>query len=204
MGTCCSVTKLCLILQHARLPCPSPTPEPCSNSCSSSQWCHPTISSSVVPFSSCPQSFPAPGSFPMSWLFASGGQSIQSIVKTHLVAEASMRSQAAWESSFLLSVGDNVIDLVEITDILRVQQLTESVNGKRLSEINVGLLVPLNLPAQPVPWVPGCGSQDAGQHSVEQAHCPDDCQSRPASCPFPLRFMTLWFLFSQTSWFHSS
>ena len=62
-------------LQHARLPCPSPIPRACSNSCPSSQWCHPTISSSVVPFS-CPQSFAASGSFPMSWLFASGGQSI--------------------------------------------------------------------------------------------------------------------------------
>ena len=63
-------------LQHARLPCPSPTPGDCSNSCPSSRWCHPTISSSVVPFSSCPQSFPASGSFPMSQFFASGGQSI--------------------------------------------------------------------------------------------------------------------------------
>ena len=63
-------------LQHARLPCPSPTPGACSNSCPSSQWCHPTISSSVIPFSSCPQSFPASGSFPVSQLFASGGQSI--------------------------------------------------------------------------------------------------------------------------------
>ena len=63
-------------LQHARLPCPSPTPGVCSNSCPLIQWCHPTISSSVVPFSSYPQSFPASGSFPMSWLFASGGQSI--------------------------------------------------------------------------------------------------------------------------------
>ena len=63
-------------LQHARLPCPSPTPRTCSNSCLSSQWCHPTISSSVVPFSSHPQSLWASGSFPMSRLFASGGQSI--------------------------------------------------------------------------------------------------------------------------------
>ena len=63
-------------LQHTRLLCPSPTPRARSNSCSSSQWCHPTISSSVVPFSSCPQSFPASGSFPTSQLFASGGQSI--------------------------------------------------------------------------------------------------------------------------------
>ena len=63
-------------LQHARLPCPSPTPRACSTSWSLSQWCHPTISSSVVPFSSCPQSLPASGSFPMSQLFARGGQSI--------------------------------------------------------------------------------------------------------------------------------
>ena len=63
-------------LQHARPPCPSPTPGVHSNSCPSSQWCHPAISSSVVPFSSCPRSLPASGSFPMSQLFAWGGQSI--------------------------------------------------------------------------------------------------------------------------------
>ena len=63
-------------LQHARLPCPSATLRAYSNSCLLSQWCHPTISSSVVPFSSCLQSFPASGSFPMSQFFASGGQSI--------------------------------------------------------------------------------------------------------------------------------
>ena len=63
-------------LHHARLPCPSPTPSACSNSCPSSQWCHLTISSSVVPFSSCLQSSPATGSFPISQFFASAGQSI--------------------------------------------------------------------------------------------------------------------------------
>ena len=63
-------------LQHAGLPYPSPTPGACSNSCPSSQWCHPTISSSIIPFSSCPQSLRASGSFPMSQFFASGGQSI--------------------------------------------------------------------------------------------------------------------------------
>ena len=63
-------------LQHARLPCPSLTPRPCSNSCPLSWWSHPTISSSVIPFSSCLQSFPASGSFPMSQLFTSGGQSV--------------------------------------------------------------------------------------------------------------------------------
>ena len=62
--------------QHARPPCPSPTPGVYSNSSLSSQWCHPAISSSVVPFSSCPQSLPASGSFPMSQLFTYGGQSI--------------------------------------------------------------------------------------------------------------------------------
>ena len=67
---------------HARLPCPSLSPRVCSNSCPLSQWCHPTISSSptilfsVIPFSSCPQSFPASGSFPVRRLFKSGGQSI--------------------------------------------------------------------------------------------------------------------------------
>ena len=62
--------------QHARPPCPSPIPRVYPNSCPSSRWYHPAISSSVIPFSSCPQSFPASGSFPMSQLFASGGQSI--------------------------------------------------------------------------------------------------------------------------------
>ena len=64
-------------LQHARLPCLSPTPGACANSCPSSQWCHPTISSSVVPFSSCLQSFPASGSSLMSQFFTSGGRSIE-------------------------------------------------------------------------------------------------------------------------------
>ena len=62
--------------QHARLPCPSPTPGVYPNSCPSSWWCHSAISSSVIPFSSCPQSFPALMSFPMSQLFTWGGQSI--------------------------------------------------------------------------------------------------------------------------------
>ena len=84
--SCCSVqfssvTQLCPTLQphglqHARPPCPSPTPRVYSNSCPLSWWCHPTISCSVVPFSYCPQSFPASGSFQMSQFFASGGQSI--------------------------------------------------------------------------------------------------------------------------------
>ena len=69
-------------LQHTRLPCPSPTPGVYSNSCPLSLWCHPTILSSIVPFSSCPQSFPASGSSSTSWLFASGGQSIGASAST--------------------------------------------------------------------------------------------------------------------------
>ena len=75
-----SVAQSCLTLrphesQHARPPCLSPAPRVHSDSCPLSQWCHPAISSSVVPFSSCPQTFPASESFPMSQLFAWGGQS---------------------------------------------------------------------------------------------------------------------------------
>ena len=78
---CCSVSKSCLTLQsyrlqHTRPPCPSLSPRVSSNSCPLSQWCYPTISSSVIPFSSCPQSLPASGSIPMSQFFTSGGQSI--------------------------------------------------------------------------------------------------------------------------------
>ena len=74
-----SLAQSCLTLSipmDARLPNPSPTPKACSNSCPSSWWCHPTILSSVIPFSFCLQSFPASGSFPISQFFALGGQSI--------------------------------------------------------------------------------------------------------------------------------
>ena len=79
---CCLVAKLSLTLwphelQYTRLPCLSLSPGVCWNSFLLSQWCHPTILFSVVPFSSCPQSFPASRSFPMSQLFASGGQNIR-------------------------------------------------------------------------------------------------------------------------------
>ena len=76
----CSVVSNSLQLhepQHARPPCPSPTPGVHPNPGPLSQWCHPTISSSVAPFSSCPQSFPASGSFPKSQLFTSGGQMLE-------------------------------------------------------------------------------------------------------------------------------
>ena len=72
-------------LQHARPPCPSPTHVAYPNSCPLSRWCHPTISSSVIPFSNCPQSFPASGSFQMSQFFASGGQSIRVSASTSVL-----------------------------------------------------------------------------------------------------------------------
>ena len=72
-------------LQHARPPCPSPTPGVHPNPCPSSQWCHPNISSSVISFTSCPQSFPASGSFQMSQLFTAGGQSIGVSVSTSVL-----------------------------------------------------------------------------------------------------------------------
>ena len=85
-----SVAQLCLTLQphglqHARPPCPSPAPRVYSNSCSSSRQCHPTISSSVVHFSSCLQSFSASGSFPVSQFFTSGGQSIGASASTSVL-----------------------------------------------------------------------------------------------------------------------
>ena len=96
---CCSAAQSCLTFcdptdrKHSRLPCPSPSPAACSNSCPSSQWCHPTISSSVVPFSSCLQSFPASGSFQMSQFFASGGQSIGGSAPLVLIGLISLQSK---------------------------------------------------------------------------------------------------------------
>ena len=72
-------------LQHSRLPCPSLSPRACSNSCPLSRWWYPTISSSVALFSYCPQSFPASGSYPMSWFFILGGQSIGASASTSVL-----------------------------------------------------------------------------------------------------------------------
>ena len=73
-------------LQHARFPCPLPTPEACSNSCPWNRWCYPTITYSVIPFSSCLQSFPISGSFPMSQFIAWGGQSIRASASTSILS----------------------------------------------------------------------------------------------------------------------
>ena len=99
-------------LQHARLPCPSSSPGTCSNSCPLSQWCHPAISSSLISFSSCLQSFPASGSFLMSQLFASGDQSI------------------GWSFSFSISLSNEYSELISFRtdyfDLLAVQGTLKS------------------------------------------------------------------------------
>ena len=89
--------------QHAGPPCPSPTPRVYSNSCAFSRWCHPTISSSVVPFSSCLQSFPASGSFLMSQLFASGGESTGASVSAS-VLPVSTQGWFLWGLTGLISL----------------------------------------------------------------------------------------------------
>ena len=83
-------------LQDARPPCPLPAPGVHPNSCPSTQWCHPAISSSVIPFSSCPQSLPASGSFPMSQLFAWGGQSIGVSASTSVLPENTQDWSSEW------------------------------------------------------------------------------------------------------------
>ena len=97
--------------QHARPPCPSPTPRACSNSCPSSQWCHSTISSSIVPFSSHPQSFPESESFPVSQFFSSGGQSTGSF---------SFSISSSNEYSGLISIRIDWSDLLAIRGLSRL------------------------------------------------------------------------------------
>ena len=96
--------------QHTRPPCPSPPPAVYPNSCPLSQWCHPIISSSVVPFSSCPQSFPASGSFLMSQLFSSSGQSIGSL---------SFSISSSNEHSGLISFRTDWLDLLAVQGTLK-------------------------------------------------------------------------------------
>ena len=110
-----SVAQLCLTLQphglqHTKLPCPSPTPRVHPNSCPLNWWCRPTISFTVVPFSSCPQSLPASGSFPMSQFFTSGGQSIGAF---------SFSISPSNEYSGLISFRFDWLDLLAVQGILK-------------------------------------------------------------------------------------
>ena len=110
-------------LQHARLPCPLPTPEACSNSCPLSWWCHPTSSSSIVPFSSCLQSFPALGSFLMSQFFASCSQT------------------KYWNLSFSISHSNEYWDLISFMiywlDLLTVKETLKSIPQHHSSKVSV-------------------------------------------------------------------
>ena len=112
-------------LWHARFPCPSPSPGVYTNLCSLSQWCHPMISSSGIPFSSCPQYFPASGAFSMSQLFTSGGQSIGA-------------SAPSSEYSGLISFRIDWLDLLAVQGTLKslLQQLMfKSANSSVLSSL---------------------------------------------------------------------
>ena len=110
LSCCCSVANMSDSLQphglqHARLPCTSSSPRVCSNSCPLSQWCYLIISSSVTPFSSYPQSFPASGSFLMSQLFTSGGQSSLVLWQYILRGERRILQMLRWRGSFWIFPG---------------------------------------------------------------------------------------------------
>ena len=134
-------------LQHARPPCPTPTPRVHPNSCPLSRWCHPDISASVVPFSSCPQSLPATGSFLMSKLFTWGGQSIGvSASASVLPKNAQDWSPSEWtgwvslQSKGLLRVFSN-------TTVQKHQFFSAQLSSQRNSQIRTWLL------EKPYPWL---------------------------------------------------
>ena len=113
-------------LLHARLPCPSPTPEAYSNSCPLSRWCHPAILSSVIPFSACLQSFPATGSLPVSQFFTSGDQIIgftaTASVLTMNIQDGLVRSHCSprdSQESFLTSQFKSWLDLITVQGSLK-------------------------------------------------------------------------------------
>ena len=121
----CSVmsdSMQCHGLQHTSLPCPSPTPQACSNSCPSTWWCHPTISPSIIPFSSCLQSFPASGSFLMSQFFA-------------------IRWPNYWSFSFSISSSNEYLGLISFRidwfDLLAVQGTLKSLPQHCSSKVSI-------------------------------------------------------------------
>ena len=131
-------------LQHARPPCPSPTPRVYSNSCLLSRWCHPTISSSVIPFSSCLRSFPASGSFPMSQLFASGAQSTEvSALASFLPKKSQGWSPSEWTDwTFLQSKG--LSRVFSSTTVQKHQFFSAELSSQSNSHIHTWVLITLN------------------------------------------------------------
>ena len=135
-----SVLSDCLwpyVLQHARPPCPSPAPGVYSNSSPLSWWCHPTISSSVIPFSCCLQSFPASGSFPMSQFFALGGQSIRVSASTSVLPMHNpglISSRMDWLD--LLAVQGTLKSLLSSTTIRKHQSFGAQLYSPSLTSIH--------------------------------------------------------------------
>ena len=136
-----SVTKLCATLwphglQHTRIPCPSPTPRVHSNSCSLSRWCHPAISSSVIPFSSCPQSLPASEPLPMSQLFAWGGQStVLSVLASFLTKKSQGWSPSEWTGWISLQF-KGLSRVIFNTTVQKIQFLGTQLSSQSSSHIH--------------------------------------------------------------------
>ena len=126
--------------QHTRPPCPSPTPGVHPNSCPSSQWCHPAISSSVVPFSSCPQALPASESFPMSQLFAWGGQSIGVSASASFPPKKSQGwSPPEWIGWISLQ-SEGISRVFSNTTVLKHQFFSAQLSSQSNSNIHIWLL----------------------------------------------------------------
>ena len=141
-------------LQHARPPCPSPTPGVYLNSCPLSRWCHPMISSSVIPFSSCPHSFPASGSFQMSQLFASGGQSIGVSASTSVLRN---------EYSGLISFRMDWLDLLAVQGTLK-SLLQHHSSKASILQCSANFIVQLSHPYMTAGMILGkCSSLALGQ-----------------------------------------
>ena len=135
-------------LQHTTPPCPSPTPGVHPNLCPLSWWCHPTISSSAIPFSSCPQSFPASGSFPRSQLFASGGQSIGVSASTVLPMNTQDWSPLGWTGWFSLQ-SKGLSRVLSNTTVQKHQFFGTQPSSQSNSRIHTWLL------EKPWPWLDG-------------------------------------------------
>ena len=120
-------------LQHTRPSCLSPTPGVHPNSCPLCWWCHPTISSSVVPFSSCPQSFPASGSFQMSQLFASGGQSIGVSASTSVLAKNTQNWSPLWWTGWISLQSKGLSRVFSSTTVQRHLSDPQMTSGKTIA-----------------------------------------------------------------------
>ena len=159
--------------QQARPPCPSPTPRVHPNPCPLSPWCHPTISSSVVPFSSCPQSFPASGSFPMSQLFESGGQS--TVVSASFYCAGDYRGWNNWIYLIINVYISSILKLIRKVELLYIfksyknysQKVREYVCIRHLSHKCVCVLVTQSYPTLCDPM--DCSPPGSSIHGILQA-----------------------------------